>query len=115
MGFASARTMLLDLLSRVVLGTGIPAAERAGVDGRLRLQGFRRTALGYLLSRGSAAGKDLALLTSALDGSFRIALAADDAAVGSEILTTGTYEPHVVPFYRAHLRPGMHVVDVGAN
>jgi len=55
------------------------------------------------------------LLTSALDGLFRIAVAVDDAAVGAEVLTTGTYEPHVVAFYRAHLRPGMSVVDVGAN
>ena len=115
MGFLRSRMYLLDIVSRVVVGSGIPADDRAAVDGRLKLQGFRRTALGYLLSRGNSAGKDLVLLAGALDGSFRIAVAADDAAVGSEILTTGTYEPHVVAFYRAHLRPGMSVVDVGAN
>jgi FkbM family methyltransferase len=115
MSLPPPRRVLLDLVSRLVLGSRIPSADRAAVDDRIRLLGFRRTALAYLLSSGSVSGKDLVLLASALDGFFKMAVSADDAAVGAEILSTGTYEPHIVAFYRARLRPGMSVVDVGAN
>lgn len=115
MGLPLSRRLLLELLSRVVVGSGLPAADREILDGRLRLQGFRRTALSYLLSRSCAADGDPVILTKALGGLFRIAVPVGDAAVGADVLATGTYEPHVVAGYRALLRPGMSVVDVGAN
>jgi FkbM family methyltransferase len=115
MALPSPRRVLLDLVSRVVLGRRVPTEDRATLDSRLRLMGFRRTALGYLRSGGSASGSDLVLLAQALGGSFRIAVASDDAGVGAEILSAGTYEPHIAAFYRTRLRPGMSVVDVGAN
>jgi FkbM family methyltransferase len=40
---------------------------------------------------------------------------ATDASIGWEILQNGTYEPHVVAFYRRTLKPGMVVADIGAN
>ena len=38
----------------------------------------------------------------------------DDLAVGAHVLS-GAYEPEVIDVLRAELRPGMHVIDVGAN
>lgn len=45
---------------------------------------------------------------------FRILASPDDLDVGREVLH-GDYEPHVAAVFRDVLRPGMHVVDVGAN
>ena len=44
----------------------------------------------------------------------RILASADDLAVGCQVLN-GAYEPEVVAVFESLLRPGMHVVDVGAN
>ena len=38
-----------------------------------------------------------------------------DASVGKPILHNRTYEPHVTAFMRRQLKPGMNVIDVGAN
>ncbi len=40
---------------------------------------------------------------------------ADDLMVGVHILASGTYEPAVTRAFRELLRPGMRVIDVGAN
>jgi FkbM family methyltransferase len=54
---------------------------------------------------------DLALV----DGpGFRIYAAADDAAVGRHV-RSGEYEPEVTAVFRRLLRPGMGVIDLGAN
>ena len=45
---------------------------------------------------------------------FRILARADDLAVGQHVLA-GNYEPEVAAVFRAVLRPGMGVVDIGAN
>lgn len=45
---------------------------------------------------------------------FSMYASENDAAVGRHILED-SYEPHVTSVFRARLRPGMHVVDVGAN
>lgn len=45
---------------------------------------------------------------------FRIYAGADDLAVGRHVLA-GEYEPEVVAVFRDVLRPGMGVVDIGAN
>jgi FkbM family methyltransferase len=53
-------------------------------------------------------------ITYAHIGNLEIALDPADVAI-SQPLLVGTYEPHLQRFYREHLRPGMRVVDVGAN
>jgi FkbM family methyltransferase len=45
---------------------------------------------------------------------FSIYAARDDVATGRAILA-GRYEPHVAAVFRRCLRPGMTVIDVGAN
>ena len=45
---------------------------------------------------------------------FSILARADDLAVGHAVLS-GRYEPEVVAVFRDELRPGMSVIDVGAN
>jgi FkbM family methyltransferase len=47
-------------------------------------------------------------------GEFRIHAAASDAAVGRHVLA-GAYEPEVSAVFRRTLRPGMGVLDLGAN
>ena len=49
-----------------------------------------------------------------LDG-FKLAIDLADASVGKAIMHNRMYEPHVTAFMRRQLRPGMHVIDVGAN
>jgi FkbM family methyltransferase len=49
-----------------------------------------------------------------LDG-FTLLVRADDWAVGMRIAVKRSYEPHVTRQFLAALRPGMTVVDVGAN
>ncbi|MGD9617682.1 MAG: FkbM family methyltransferase [Alphaproteobacteria bacterium] len=45
---------------------------------------------------------------------FEIFAARDDNAVGAHVLG-GSYEPNVTAVFRRYLRPGMQVIDVGAN
>ncbi len=52
-------------------------------------------------------------LLTQIDG-FRIYSAADDASVGA-MVRAGAYEPDVTALFRAFLKPGMSVVDLGAN
>ena len=115
---ARARMALIDAVCRIVTGKGLERAEKPDVEERLRLFGFRKTAREFLLRRlARAAVRDggLVLFTPALEGLFTLAVPGDDLGVGSEILESGTYEPHIVSFYRRRLRPDMTVVDVGAN
>ncbi|HEX7360790.1 MAG TPA: FkbM family methyltransferase [Bryobacteraceae bacterium] len=49
-----------------------------------------------------------------LDG-FALYASPEDAAVGRHIIATGTYEPNVSEVFRRTVKPGMHVLDVGAN
>lgn len=51
--------------------------------------------------------------TAELDG-FRILAHRDDLAVGKTVLA-GSYEPEVAAVFRDVLRPGMAVIDIGAN
>jgi FkbM family methyltransferase len=48
-------------------------------------------------------------------GGFRILASADDPGVGTQVLQGGDYEPAVAAAFRRHLRPGMTVLDCGAN
>lgn len=50
----------------------------------------------------------------AMDG-FSMYASPEDLAVGRVILAKGIYEPAVTRAFRTRLRPGMTVVDVGAN
>ncbi|MBZ5638263.1 MAG: FkbM family methyltransferase [Acidobacteriia bacterium] len=115
---AAARRVLLGLIGRAVTGAPIEPPERGWVDAELALSGFRKTAKSLLvrrlMRRGLEAGP-VTILTPALGGLFTIATPGTDFGVGWEILEHGTYEPHVVEFYRRTLKPGMAVLDVGAN
>ncbi len=46
---------------------------------------------------------------------FRIYASPEDTFVGNQIIRTHDYEPHVGRIFREHLRPGMAVLDIGAN
>ncbi len=46
---------------------------------------------------------------------FSLYVNPDDAAVGGPIGDTGSYEPHVTAVFEGHLRPGLNVIDIGAN
>jgi len=45
---------------------------------------------------------------------FSIYVQEDDTSVGQHV-KRGGYEPHVTAVFRDRLRPGMHVLDIGAN
>jgi FkbM family methyltransferase len=45
---------------------------------------------------------------------FSIYVHEDDTSVGQHV-KRGAYEPHVTAVFRDRLRPGMHVLDIGAN
>ena len=49
-----------------------------------------------------------------VDG-MHLLLDADDTSVSRTLLLTSVYEPHVTAVFRRFIRPGMTVVDVGAN
>ncbi len=54
------------------------------------------------------------IVTHELDNGMTIYLDRDDGAVSRPLLN-GDYEAHLVPTFREFCRPGMTVVDVGAN
>lgn len=45
---------------------------------------------------------------------FSIYVRESDAAVGRAV-RSGAYEPHVTAVFQKHLKPGMHILDIGAN
>lgn len=47
-------------------------------------------------------------------GAFKIYAREEDISVGRHVLG-GDYEPHVQATFRRHIRPGMSVLDIGAN
>lgn len=83
-------------------GEALPAVVSSYLDS---LEFVRRR-----LGRGSMAA---APETAELEG-FRILASREDLAVGKTVLA-GRYEPEVEAVFRAVLRPGMGVIDVGAN
>ncbi len=46
---------------------------------------------------------------------FDLFVARDDLAVSAALRQNGVYEPHVTAALERHVRPGMFVVDIGAN
>jgi FkbM family methyltransferase len=46
---------------------------------------------------------------------FRLYVRLDDWVIGARIALRRAYEPHVARVFRDLLRPGMHVIDLGAN
>ena len=113
-----ARRVLLGLISRAAVGGRIEPGENSQLTGELRLSGFRGALRAHLLRRMMGAALrhgDVRLVFPALDGLFTMACSSQDSGIGWEILGSGTHEPHVVACYRRFLRPGMVVVDVGAN
>ncbi len=113
-----ARRVLLDFVCRAVTGRRLERSERADAETRIALDGFRKAARVFLLRRMADAALrngGATLLAPALEGLFTLAVPMTDFGIGWEVLEHGTYEPHLVAFYRKHLRPGMQVLDVGAN
>jgi FkbM family methyltransferase len=53
-------------------------------------------------------------ITLARSDGFAIYVQDDDVAVGHHV-KENKYEPHVTRLFRARVRPGMHVLDIGAN
>ncbi len=87
-------------------------AMRDGEDLRGLVSSFTRT-LEYARVAGAAEPAGGAAVLSELEG-FRIYSAAEDAGVGRSV-RQGTYEPEVCAQFRRVLRPGMGVLDLGAN
>ncbi|MDH3228008.1 MAG: FkbM family methyltransferase [Thermoleophilia bacterium] len=113
-----AKEALLDLVLRTLTGCAADSTDRPGLRRSISVNGFRHTARALLLRHwlhSHENERDAVLLCPALEGRFTLAIAAADGGVGREILESGTWEPHVVAFYRNVIRPGMTVVDVGAN
>jgi FkbM family methyltransferase len=46
---------------------------------------------------------------------FAMYASPDDLAVGKPLITSRTYEPHVSRIFKQRLKPGMRVLDIGAN
>lgn len=46
---------------------------------------------------------------------FKMYVASDDPAIGAPILVAHIYEPEVTKIFEQYLRPGMGVLDIGAN
>jgi len=114
----AVRRVALAAIARFLDGPPLSAGESAAVMRDLDLLGFRKAAWGLLLKRRAAAALQdggMTILARALGGRFVVACSGDDSGVGWEILEHGTYEPHVVAFYQRNVRPGMTVLDVGAN
>ena len=65
-------------------------------------------------SRALANRNYLARIETADLGTFKLCASPDDAAVGRHALG-GVYEPHVQAAFRTYVKPGMTVLDVGAN
>jgi FkbM family methyltransferase len=65
----------------------------------------------FRFNNGYAAPSTVELATH--DG-YSIYAARDDQLIGSPVLH-GSYEPHVAGVFRRYLKPGMNVLDVGAN
>ncbi len=118
MAAVRAKEALLDAVLRALTGRAADRVDRPGLRRSLAVNGFRHTARALLLRRwlGShESGPNAVVLCPALGDLFTLAVAADDGGVGQVILESGTWEPHVAAFYRKMLRPGMTVLDVGAN
>ncbi len=110
-----------DILAcfRLLLGRGPGEEERAGHMAQVG-QPLADVVGGYLGSQefkirrlASADTGDWILATTA--PGFSLYVSPADAAVGGLIAASGSYEPNVTSVFEAHLRPGMNVVDIGAN
>jgi FkbM family methyltransferase len=58
--------------------------------------------------------EDPEIVKAALEA-FELYVFKADAVVGEQILSSGVYEPHVTGPMRAVLKPGMAMIDIGAN
>ena len=103
---------------RLILGRPPSAAEWAAHTDALVGQPLTLVAKNYLQSAefagrqmiGPAAG---ALVLAGFEG-VRVYASPDDYDVGRHVLA-GSYQPGLARVFRDHLRPGMVVLDVGAN
>lgn len=109
-----------DILAcfRLLLGRNPNPEEWAGHSGRAgepldAIVGSYLNSLEFTRRRLLAPAEKAAPAIAEHDG-FRIYASADDSAVGRHVLG-GSYEPEVTAVFRDVLRPGMGVVDIGAN
>lgn len=81
--------------------------------GRRRNARLRREWPWLIASREAVrSGKDL---HCALHGDMTLIVSPHDGVVGKAVFLTGTWEPAEVAFIRRFVRPGMTVLDIGAN
>ena len=103
---------------RLILGRAPSAAEWAAHTAALVGQPLTLVAKNYLQS-AEFAGRQMigpvpgALVLAAFEG-VRVYAAPDDYDVGRHV-AAGSYQPGLACVFRQYLRPGMTVLDVGAN
>lgn len=73
--------------------------------------------VGWLERRGGTTGVYLGdhLALTRLCGRYKAYVDTRDVSLSVHLLTDGAWEPNITRVFTARLRPGMHVVDVGAN
>ena len=80
----------------------------------------RRSLTWYTSSQHSLQGatfrllRDIAAILVQLPD-FKMYVSLDDDFIGGSIIRTREYEPHLSRVFRQHIRPGMQVLDIGAN
>ncbi len=103
---------------RLILGRLPSSREWPGHSGRAG-EPLAEVVTSYLNSlefhnRGLMQPPQQRLALVELDG-FAMYASPDDLAVGKPLLWLRDYEPHVSRLFKERLRPGMRVLDVGAN
>ncbi len=113
-----------DAVLRLLYGDDMSTHTRTEAHGTLNGQPIRglsaiRTLLGTLDRQLSPSPVSVRFQRSdirfaTVDG-LKLALDRADASVSLPILTASAWEPHLTSAFRMYVRPGGHVVDVGAN
>ena len=117
-GLATAADVLACF--RLLLGRAPADEEMTGHMMQVG-QSLESVVAGYLGSRefadrrlGAGRGELPPVLVRTAEG-FQLMVPPADAAVGAAIAASGRHEPHVTRAFAAELRPGQHVLDIGAN
>ena len=113
-----------DAILRLLYGNNMSDYTRTEAHGTLNGQPIAdisavRTLLGTLDRQLSPSPASVRFrrpdLRMACVAGLTLALDQADASVSQPILTASAWEPHLTSVFRSYVRPGQHVVDVGAN